>query len=85
MKSVYILLTRSHTLLSHSVALMTGDEWTHVSLALDSKLERMYSFARKNPLFPLPAGISPSLPAAGRPGYGNADAALFDPLLHRYW
>lgn len=57
MKSVYLLLTRSHTLLSRAIFRMTGDAWTHVSLALDSNLEQMYSFARKNPHFPLPAGL----------------------------
>ena len=57
MKSVYILLTHSHTILSHSINWLTGDEWTHASLALDPGLERMYSFARKNPHFPLPAGL----------------------------
>ena len=65
MKSVYILLTRSHTLLSHSVSWLTGDEWTHVSLALDSRLKHMYSFARKNPHFPLPAGFVREDPRAG--------------------
>lgn len=57
MKSVYILLTRSSSVLSRSINWMTGDAWTHVSLALDIRLERMYSFGRHNPHFPLPAGL----------------------------
>ena len=59
MKSVYILLTRSQTYVGRFIHLMTGDEYTHVSLALDRDLERLYSFGRKYMHFALPGGFIP--------------------------
>lgn len=47
MQSIYVLITRTNTLLSRSIRLATGAEYTHVSLALDRGLTRMYSFARR--------------------------------------
>ena len=54
---IYILLTRSGTLLSGAISLFTGDSYTHVSLAFDPKLRSLCSFARRNAAFPLPAGL----------------------------
>ena len=54
---IYILLTRSHSLLSEAISLFTGDSYTHVSLAFDPQLESLCSFARRNAAFPLPAGL----------------------------
>ena len=54
---IYILLTRSNTLLSRAIGLCTGDSYTHVSLAFDPELESLCSFARRKAAFPLPAGL----------------------------
>ena len=54
---IYILLTRSGTLLSGAISLFTGDSYTHVSLAFDPQLQSLCSFARRNAAFPLPAGL----------------------------
>lgn len=54
---IYILLTRSSTLLSRAIGLCTGDSYTHVSLAFDPELDTLCSFARRNAAFPLPAGL----------------------------
>ena len=54
---IYILLTRSGTLLSGAISLFTGDSYTHVSLAFDPELRSLCSFARRNAAFPLPAGL----------------------------
>ena len=57
MKNVYILLTRSSSLLSRLICLFTGDKYTHASIAFDEDLHAMYSFARRHASFPLPAGL----------------------------
>lgn len=44
MKFVYILLTRTNTVLSRTIGFSTGDPFTHVSLALDAELTQLYSF-----------------------------------------
>jgi len=59
MKRVYLLLTRSQTYVGRFIHLMTGDEYTHVSLALDRDLARLYSFGRKYMHFALPGGFIP--------------------------
>ena len=52
MKKVYILLTHTGTILSKAIKLYTSHEYTHVSIALDEKLDRLYSFGRINPYNP---------------------------------
>lgn len=58
MKNIYILLTRSGTLLSDLVYLLTGAPYTHVSLAFDEDLNTLYSSTRKNGYTMFPAGPS---------------------------
>ena len=70
MKTLYIFLTRSGTLVSNLVYALTGAEYTHISLAFDEDLTTLYSSTRKNgyTMFPAgPAGIPQPgrLPAAG--------------------
>ena len=43
MKTIYILLTRSGTLLSNLVYAVTGANYTHASLAFDEDLSCLYS------------------------------------------
>ena len=52
MKKIYIILTHTGTILSQIIKHWTGDEFTHVSIALDADLEQMYSFGRLNPYNP---------------------------------
>ena len=49
MKKIYIVLTQTGTLLSRTVKLWTGKKYNHVSIALDEKLEQLYSFGRVYP------------------------------------
>lgn len=56
MKTIYILLTRSTTLLSRVVGVFTADRYTHVSLSFEQGLQPMYSSARKNGETLFPAG-----------------------------
>ena len=58
MKTLYIFLTRSGTLLSNLVYALTGAEYTHVSLAFDEDLNTLYSSTRKNGYTMFPAGPS---------------------------
>ena len=58
MKTLYIFLTRSGTLLSNLVYCLTGAQYTHVSLAFDEDLNTLYSSTRKNGYTMFPAGPS---------------------------
>lgn len=56
-KDIYILLTRTGTLLSNTVKLYTRKPFNHVSISLDKELNELYSFGRKTPWNPLVAGF----------------------------
>ena len=58
MKTIYILLTRSGTLLSNLVYAFTGANYTHASMAFDEDLSCLYSSTRKNGYTMFPAGPS---------------------------
>lgn len=49
MRSIYIVLTMTGTIVSRIVKFYTKKEFGHVSIALDKELEKMYSFGRLNP------------------------------------
>lgn len=55
-KTLYILLTRTSTILSRIVHLITADDYTHVSLAFNESLRPLYSSSRKNGRTLFPAG-----------------------------
>lgn len=57
MRKIYIILTYTGTILSKIIKCYTGDEFSHVSIALDPELERMYSFGRLNPYNPFYGGF----------------------------
>lgn len=44
---LYIILTRTNTIISRLIYLVTHDEYTHAALSLDKDLQEMYSFGRK--------------------------------------
>lgn len=56
MKTIYILLTRSSTILSRIVGLITSDRYTHVSISFENELQPLYSSSRKNGETLFPAG-----------------------------
>lgn len=58
MKTLYIFLTRSGTLLSNLVYHITKAQYTHISLAFDEDLNTLYSSTRKNGYTMFPAGPS---------------------------
>ena len=57
MKKIYIILTHTGTILSRIIKGYTGDEFSHVSIALDLELKEMYSFGRLNPYNPFIGGF----------------------------
>ena len=57
MKNIYILLTRSQTILSRLIHLATNDTYTHASIAWDDELTTLCSLARRHSSLPLPAGL----------------------------
>ena len=57
MRKIYIILTYTGTLLSKIIKCYTKDEFSHVSVALDSELNEMYSFGRLNPYNPFIGGF----------------------------
>lgn len=65
MSKIYIVLTYSGTVLSKIVRIYTQKEFSHVSIALDENLKRMYSFGRLNPYSPFLAGFVQESPKFG--------------------
>lgn len=59
MKTIYILLTRSGTILSRIIGVLTADPYTHVSISFEEGLQPMYSSSRKNGETMFPAGPCP--------------------------
>lgn len=57
MKRIYIVITYTGTNLSKIIKYYTNSEFSHVSISLDEKLEKMYSFGRLNPYNPIIGGF----------------------------
>ena len=57
MKKVYVILSFTGTILSRIVKVYTMKEYSHTSISLDEKLEKMYSFGRLNPYNPFWGGF----------------------------
>lgn len=56
-KEIYIILSNTGTLLSKTIKLYTRAPYNHTSIGFDVELKELYSFGRKNPNNPLPAGF----------------------------
>ncbi len=54
---IYLVISQTGTILSRIVKTVTGDRYNHVSIALDDRLENMYSFGRINPYNPVHGGF----------------------------
>lgn len=55
-RKVYVVLTRTGTILSHLIKIVTGEPYPHCSVSLDRELYKMYSFGRRNAWDPFNAG-----------------------------
>ena len=49
---LYIVLTRTNTLISKLLQLLKKDEYTHAAISLNLELDCMYSFGRKFTYYP---------------------------------
>jgi hypothetical protein len=65
MKTIYILLTRSETIVSRAVYMVTADPYTHASIGFEVETLTFYSSSRKNGRTMFPAG-----PCAERLNHG---------------
>jgi hypothetical protein len=45
---LYVVLTRTNTVISRLIQLIKDDEFTHAAISLDKELNYMYSFSRKH-------------------------------------
>lgn len=54
---VYIVLVHSGTAVSNAIKTISHSEFSHASISFDSSLEKMYSFARKDPANPFIGGF----------------------------
>jgi hypothetical protein len=50
---LYIVLTRTNTMISKLIQISKNDKYTHASISLDKELNSMYSFGRRNTYNPL--------------------------------
>lgn len=50
--SIYVILTRSQTIVSKLIHVVSQDEYTHAAISLDPNLQEMYSFGRKYTYIP---------------------------------
>lgn len=57
MKEIFIVLTHTGTILSSIIKYYTKTRYSHVSIALDSDLKKLYSFGRINPYNPYRGGF----------------------------
>ena len=56
-KDIYLLLVRTRSLFSRIIHIATKDEYTHISIGMESDCTEFYSFARRYTKLPLPAGF----------------------------
>ena len=64
-KNIYIILSQTGTILSKILKLLTGAEYNHSSIGLNSDLKQMYSFGRLNPYNPINGGFVVESPSSG--------------------
>ena len=57
MPKLYLVLTRTNTNLSKAIRFFTKRTYNHISLALDDRLDSLYSFGRRRPKNPFYAGF----------------------------
>ena len=60
--AVYIMLTRTSTLFSRGIHVLTGDEFTHAAIGVDGIDGVFYGFGRKYPRLPFPGAFRTECP-----------------------
>lgn len=64
-KKIYIVMTQTGTFLSRLLKFLSKDVYNHASIALDDRLNDMYSFGRLNPYNPFVGGFVKESPHYG--------------------
>ncbi|EDS73277.1 hypothetical protein ANASTE_00997 [Anaerofustis stercorihominis DSM 17244] len=62
---IYLMFSRSNTLLSKAIYKRTKEDYTHVAISLDDTFDTFYAFGRRNPNFMLPARFTKESPFKG--------------------
>ena len=52
MKSIYLVMSQSGSMLSRTIKLISRKKYSHISISLNGDLNYMYSFGRKHPYNP---------------------------------
>ncbi len=63
--SIYVVISRTGTLLSRVIGMISGGVYNHASLSLDESLSVMYSFGRLNAYNPVVGGLVKESPFFG--------------------
>ena len=63
--SIYVVISKTGTLLCRMIGLFSGGEYNHASLSLDESLKLMYSFGRVNAYNPVVGGFVKESPFFG--------------------
>lgn len=64
-KEIYIVVSQTGSIVSRILKRITGAEYNHASIALDSELHNMYSFGRRYTYFPWYGGFVAESPEFG--------------------
>jgi hypothetical protein len=84
-KKIYILLTRTNTLISRIIATVTGTRFTHAALSLDYRLTRLYSFGRLYTYYPFIGRFKHEQTSSGVYGrFRRSPCALFELQVSEY-
>lgn len=76
-KNIYIVITQTGTILSKILKFITKADYNHVSVSVDSTLNKMYSFGRKNPYYPFWGGyVEESINKGTFKRFSNTDALV---------
>lgn len=78
-EKIYVAVTKTGTILSRLVHLITRDPYTHVSVSLHRDLRDMHSFGRINPRNPVHGGFVRESPRTGTfKRFPKTDAVVFE-------
>ncbi|WP_433594972.1 hypothetical protein [Lysinibacillus xylanilyticus] len=80
--TIYIVLTKTGTLLSKAIGMYTGREMNHASVAFDEELYEMYSFGRRQLNNPLSGGFLREDPERGL--FETADCVIYRCKISHY-
>ena len=64
-RSIYVVISKTGTMMSRLIGRVTGDEYNHASLSMDESLEIMYSFGRLHAYNPIIGGLVMESPFFG--------------------